>query len=325
MVLTLQERIFVVENVLRKGGKYSKEVQELLQEKFSAERLPHRNCVSALLDKFKKTGSVQDKPKTGRPKVVTDTVLQNVTNKLQRSPRKSLRRLSQETRTSLTSTHRAVHQLKFFSYKVHVVHELKSQDSEKRVLFCRWFENFILEKGENILNHTFFSDEAWLHLSGYMKSQNSRVWATENPHALFQKPLYDQKVGVWCALSRGRIIGPIFFENTNTSKRYIYNILEPFFDQLTEQEKQQGWFQQDGATAHTARVSMAAVSEVFGDRVISHGLWPPRLPDFTPPDFYLWGKLKGLVYGDNPRTTGELKQKITSVIQNLSVFFKTTT
>ena len=316
MVLTLQERIFIVENVLRKGGKYTKEVQELFQKKFGAERLPHRNCVSALLHKFKETGSVQDKPKTGRPKVVTDTVLQNVTNKLQRSPRKSLRRLSQETRISLTSTHRAVHQLKFFPYKVHVVHELKPQDSEKRVLFCRWFENFILEKGENILNHTFFSDEAWFHLSGYMNSQNSRAWSTVNPHALFQKPLHDQKVGVWCALSRGRIIGPIFFENTITSKRYIHNILEPFFNQLTEQEKQQGWFQKDGATAHTASVSMAAVGEVFGDRVIFRGLWPPRSPDLTPPDFYLWGKLKGSVYADNPRTTDELKQKITSVIQN---------
>ena len=52
MVLTLQEKIFIVENVFRKGGKYTKEVQELFQEKFGAERLPHRNCVSALLHKF---------------------------------------------------------------------------------------------------------------------------------------------------------------------------------------------------------------------------------------------------------------------------------
>ena len=62
---------------------------------------------------------------------------------------------------------------------------------------------------------------------------------------------------------------------------------------------------------------MAAVGEVFGDHVISRGLWPPRSPDLTPPDFYLWGKLKGSVYADNPRTTDELKHKITSVIQNI--------
>ena len=62
---------------------------------------------------------------------------------------------------------------------------------------------------------------------------------------------------------------------------------------------------------------MAAVSKVFWDREISRGLWPPRSPDLTPPDYYLWGKLKGSVYGDNPRTANELKQKITSVIQNI--------
>ena len=70
MVLTLQERIFIVENVLRDGGKFTKEVQESFQEKFGAERLPHRNCVSALLHKFKETGSVQDKPKSGRQKLL---------------------------------------------------------------------------------------------------------------------------------------------------------------------------------------------------------------------------------------------------------------
>ena len=52
------------------------------------------------------------------------------------------------------------------------------------------------------------------------------------------------------------------------------------------------------------------------DRVISRCLWPPRSPDLTP-DFYLWGKLKGSVYADNPQTMDELKQKITSVIQNI--------
>lgn len=84
-----------------------------------------------------------------------------------------------------------------------------------------------------------------------------------------------------------------------------------------EQEKQQGWFQQDGTAAHTARVSMAAVGDVFGDRVISLGLWPPRSPDLIPPDFYLWGELKGSVYADNARTTNELKQKVTSAFQNI--------
>ena len=61
---------------------------------------------------------------------------------------------------------------------------------------------------------------------------------------------------------------------------------------------------------------MAAVGDIFGDCVISRGLRPPRSPDLKPPDVYLWGKLKGSMYADNPRTADELKQKVTSVIKN---------
>jgi hypothetical protein len=32
---------------------------------------------------------------------------------------------------------------------------------------------------------------------------------------------------------------------------------------------------------------MAEIQSFFGDRVISKGLWPPRLPDLTPPDYFL--------------------------------------
>ena len=67
--------------------------------------------------------------------------------------------------------------------------------------------------GENILNDTFFTDEAWFHLSGYANTQNSRTWATENPHETFEKPLHDQNIGVWCAVSRSRITGPTFFDS----------------------------------------------------------------------------------------------------------------
>ena len=56
-------------------------------------------------------------------------------------------------------------------------------------------------------------------------------------------------------------------------------------------------------------------SPFFGDRVISKGLWPPRSPDLTPPDYFLWGYLKGRVYQNKPRTTDALKANITEGIQ----------
>ena len=151
MPLSLEERIFLVKEVYSHGGKYFKEVQNIFKEKFGEERLPNRHCVVALMKKFEQTGSVQDRPRRGHPSVINNGALQNVTNKLDRSLHKSLRYLSQEVGKSLTSTYRAVKKQKFFPYKVSVIHNLKAQDNEKRVIFCRWFQQFINMNGKKNL------------------------------------------------------------------------------------------------------------------------------------------------------------------------------
>ena len=51
------------------------------------------------------------------------------------------------------------------------------------------------------------------------------------------------------------------------------------------------------------------------DRIISKNLWPPRSPDLTPADFFLWGLLKGKVYKNTPRTIEQLKDAIRKEIQ----------
>ena len=55
---------------------------------------------------------------------------------------------------------------------------------------------------------------------------------------------------------------------------------------------------QDSATAHTAHVS-TELHHIFGRRIISKNLSPPRSPNLTPCDFYLWGILKNKVYTGN--------------------------
>jgi hypothetical protein len=65
-------------------------------------------------------------------------------------------------------------------------------------------------------------------------------------------------------------------------------MLHDFIGLLEEDEITHYWFQQDGATAHTAKKSMKILNEIFGERVISRNLRPPRSPDLTPLDFYLW-------------------------------------
>jgi hypothetical protein len=40
---------------------------------------------------------------------------------------------------------------------------------------------------------------------------------------------YDQKIGVWCAVTAAWMLGPIFFEHTLNSEWYISDILQPIF------------------------------------------------------------------------------------------------
>jgi hypothetical protein len=119
----------------------------------------------------------------------------------------------------------------------------------------------------------FFFGEAWFHLSGYVNSQNSRFWSSENPLFFHEVPLHSRKIGCWCAISSKRILGPIFFSKTVTAEKY-QEIIMQFISFLNEEERF-CWLQQDGATSHTANSTTEMLKQFFDDRIISKNLWPP--------------------------------------------------
>jgi hypothetical protein len=114
---------------------------------------------------------------------------------------------------------------------------------------------------------------------------------------LHQKPLHSEKVTVWCGVSAFGVLGPYFFENatgqsvTVTLDRYVELLREFLNDEICRLhvETRLVWFQQDGATAHTAQNSMAVVRGMFPQHVISRfgdAEWPPRSPDLSACDFF---------------------------------------
>ncbi|GFY11981.1 uncharacterized protein TNCV_4974811 [Trichonephila clavipes] len=90
-----------------------------------------------------------------------------------------------------------------------------------------------------------------------------------------------------------------------------------FILELNNHDVQELWFQQDGATCHTARATIDLLKDTFGDRLISRFgpvNWPPRSCDLTPLDYFLWGYVKSLVYADKPQTLDHLEDNIRRVI-----------
>jgi hypothetical protein len=63
---------------------------------------------------------------------------------------------------------------------------------------------------------------------------------------------------------------------------------------------------------------MEILHEFFGEKLISKGLRPPRSPDLTSPDFFLWSYLKDTVYRSNPRALKQLKMNITRAIEEVN-------
>ncbi|GFX04349.1 transposable element Tc3 transposase [Trichonephila clavipes] len=93
-----------------------------------------------------------------------------------------------------------------------------------------------------------------------------------------------------------------------------------FIPELNNHDVQELWFQQDGATCHTARATIDLLKDTFGDRLISRFgpvNWPPRSCDLTPPDYFLWGYVKSLVYADKPQTLAHLEDNIRRVIADI--------
>ena len=92
---------------------------------------------------------------------------------------------------------------------------------------------------------------------------------------------------------------------TVNGDRYRAMLNELLFIKIEEQYIGNICFQQDAATCHTAKAKLDILHLVFEDRIISRRadvVRPPRSCNLIPLDYYLWGAVKIMCYGDKPET-----------------------
>ncbi|GFW05394.1 uncharacterized protein TNCV_3359131 [Trichonephila clavipes] len=200
--------------------------------------------------------------------------------------------------------------LQLYPCKLQSCHELLPADTAKREAFAK--VNFSLH--------------------GDVNNHNCRIWATSNPREYTQKPLHSPKVTAWCGFTGSFIIGPFFFETkcpvngwiteTVNYQRYLTLLRETVVPCLIQRGQISNvTFMQDGATSHTANPVKAFLIQTFGeDKIVSRRCrypWPPRSPDLTPADFWLWGYLKSRVYLSGPSSLSELKDVIRREVSSI--------
>lgn len=97
-----------------------------------------------------------------------------------------------------------------------------------------------------------------------------------------------------------------------------------FFNAIEEiplLERANSYLQLDGAPIHGTRPVVAWLENHFPNKWIGRRSpvinWPPRSPDLTPADFFLWGHLKNEVYKTRAGDINELCARITAECNNI--------
>lgn len=283
-----------------------------------------KSTVVRTVQRFEETGSVKDRPKSGRPKVATSE--ENSLHVLQsfvEDPNISLRRVALAQDNSLGSASKIMKINKWHLYKIHLHQELSEDDFDKRIEFCETMMAMI-DDDPHLLNNIVFSDEATFELTGNVNRHNSRYWSDTNPHWMRQNQTqYPQKLNVWAGIFNGQKVGPFFIDGNLDGPKYeamLRDEIVPAIQALTNNQMEETYYQQDGAAPHYSRSVRRYLDEIFpGGWIGRRGSieWPARSPDLTPLDFFLWGYLKSKVYRTKPQNLEDLRARIIYEMENI--------
>ena len=159
-----------------------------------------------------------------------------------------------------------------------------------------------------VLETAFFSDEKIFKVNQLYNSQNDRVYAPKSqlkrdvdPARLLRENAgFPKQVMVSVGISKAGKTS-IFFvdQGAKVNADYYSNVLMkqqmiPEMDRLAK--RQPYLFMQDGARAHTAKLTLNMMHQEKHLNLLEPKRWPPNSPDLNPVDFCIWGVLQRNVY-----------------------------
>lgn len=303
----------------------AREAERLYAQHFPNRRCPNHQTISAVHIRLRETGSFKvNMNDTGRDRTVRDLDLEElVLDRFEGDPTTSCRVVGQDIGCSATTVWKIVHEENLYPYRPQKVQALKPQDYPRRMDCARWFLNKDT-RDPAFLEKVLFTDEASFSREGIVNNRTTHLWAAENPHAIVERGHQEKfSVNVWAGILGNSLIGPYILPNRLNSPTYLVflrDILPELLEQIPLNQRRQMWFQHDGAPAHYGNIVQEFLNQTFEQRWIGRGgptRWPPRSPDLTPIDFFLWGTMKQLVYSTPVQNEMDLVARIVEAAERI--------
>lgn len=318
MVYSIPERVEIIA-LFFKNNECGNRVAELFNQRHPDKHASGK-IVRELVAKFRETGSVCNKKRQLQNPVLNEPTEIAVLGQVAVDRTLSTRQLAVVTGVSRTSIQRVLKKYKFHPYKIRLVQELNEDDFDRRLQFCEIMSERAMHNGNFVFN-VCFSDECSFFLNGLVNRHNCRYWADTNPRIFHETHTqHPQKLNVWAGIFGNSIVGPFFLPGNLTGDMYLdllENAIDPALTHIIENDpaynEQELIFQQDGAPPHYSQHVRNYLNNTFPGRWIGRRgafEWPPRSPDLTPLDFFLWGHIKSKVYSTPPDTLEDLRRRI---------------
>lgn len=128
---------------------------------------------------------------------------------------------------------------------------------------------------------------------------------------------------VWAGVIGENIIGPFFINervNTDVYLELLGDFILPRLQELNY-DPETIIYQHDGAPAHRSNDATDWLDENFPQWIGFNSddiKWPPRSPDLTPLDFFVWPYVKHRVYQAEPETMEALRECIINAFNTIT-------
>lgn len=343
---TKEEKIAIVHWHLSNNS--LRQVRDLFSVHYPDRPIPSIGSIHNMIRKFNVDGCIVNfhKKRVKTCHVLTEEMQLNILCYAEENPITPLRIIAKEFNISKESVRRTLKKYKYKAYKFANHQRLYPEDKIKRTDFCETMFN-LLNENQNILNRIVFTDECSFSLNGTVNSQNyrfvlktyysfslsflhysRRYWSNTNDHVQnITHTQYNEKVNVWAGIIDSHLIGPFFIDGNLNATKFLDLLRTQILPHIQNLNLNVNdvWFQMDGAPPHSTRPITRFLNAIFQDRWIGRFgpiTWPPRSPDLSPNDFFLWGYVSSKIYNNvEIETTEELKNRIVTACDQINPNF----